>query len=320
MAERDAQFLQIGLGHVGQDVEIDGVLGKDGRVLPEPDLLEPSRYPVIGTHCRASPIPQAPVAPAVTNAAAATASELVLRVPLVQRSARPVRAAAQTTLNGASIPCDGFGRCDVHHKMVDCVHLPRALRQRRYSFPPCGRRTIPLPQPAAGLSASDHYKGVTKARQAGVWFGGESRPGPSLRYFEPAAGAVHCRKLSSVAFDLGESSSGGALAPRAYRACRSARRAFTRSMPRPITALSSSAEADDSSASFQARMSSSPMPPERSTCAMSSVTASRAGVCGSDDALAGAMPAVLSAAVMRSPKRPMTALSAATSLNGWGAK
>src|SRR5215813_51356 len=107
MAERDAQFLQIGLGHVGQDVEIDGVLGKDGRVLPEPDLIEPSRYPVIGTHCRASPIPQAPVAPAVINAAA-TASELALRVPLVQRSARPVRAAAPTSLNGPSIPRDGF--------------------------------------------------------------------------------------------------------------------------------------------------------------------------------------------------------------------
>src|SRR5215831_4954867 len=108
MAERDAQFLQIGLGHVGQDVEIDGVLGKDGRVLPEPDLIEPSRYPVIGTHCRASPIPQAPVAPAVINAATATASELVWRVPLVQRSARPVRAVARTRPNWSSIPCDGF--------------------------------------------------------------------------------------------------------------------------------------------------------------------------------------------------------------------
>src|SRR5262249_24678565 len=144
MAERDAQFLQIGLGYVGQDVEGDGVLGKDGRVLPEPDLIEPSRYPVIGTHYRASPIPQAPVAPAVINAPAATASELVLRVPPVQRSARPVPAAAPTTLNGASIPCDGFDRCDVHHEMVDCVHC--ALQQRQYSFPPCGRRTIPLPR------------------------------------------------------------------------------------------------------------------------------------------------------------------------------
>jgi|GraSoiStandDraft_27_1057306.scaffolds.fasta_scaffold269740_1 hypothetical protein len=52
MAERDAQFLQIGLGHIGQDLEIDGILGKDGRVLPEPDLIEPSRYPVIDAHCR----------------------------------------------------------------------------------------------------------------------------------------------------------------------------------------------------------------------------------------------------------------------------
>ena len=42
-----------------------------------------------------------------------------------------------------------------------------------------------------------------------------SRPGPSLRYFEPAAGAVHRCSFSSVALDLGESSSGGALAPRA---------------------------------------------------------------------------------------------------------
>src|SRR5438128_2343679 len=91
MAERDAQFLQIGLGHVGQDFEIDGVLGKDGRVLPEPDLIEPSRYPVIDAHCRTSPnTPGLPVAPAMINAAA-TASELVLRVrvPLVQRLARP---------------------------------------------------------------------------------------------------------------------------------------------------------------------------------------------------------------------------------------
>src|SRR5215468_3302075 len=102
MAERDAQFLQIGLGHVGQDVEIDGVLGKDGRVLPEPDLIEPSRYPVIGTHYRASPIPQAPVAPAVINAAAATASELVL----FPRSAAgsTVHAVARTRPNGSSIP------------------------------------------------------------------------------------------------------------------------------------------------------------------------------------------------------------------------
>jgi hypothetical protein len=81
MAERNAQLLQIGLGQIGQDFEIDGVLGKDARILPEPDLIEPSRYPVIGTHYRASPIPEVPVAPAVINAAAATASELVCRVP-----------------------------------------------------------------------------------------------------------------------------------------------------------------------------------------------------------------------------------------------
>src|SRR5215467_12833379 len=37
MAERDAQSLEIGLGHIGQDLEIDGILGKDGRVLSEPD-------------------------------------------------------------------------------------------------------------------------------------------------------------------------------------------------------------------------------------------------------------------------------------------
>jgi len=37
---------------------------------------------------------------------------------------------------------------------------------------------------------------------------------PGRRYFDPAAGAVHSRKLSSVAFDFGDSSSGGAFAPR----------------------------------------------------------------------------------------------------------
>src|SRR5262249_15606763 len=57
MAERDAQSLEIGLGHIGQDLEIDGILGEDGRVLPEPDLIEPSRYVVIDTHCRTRPIP-----------------------------------------------------------------------------------------------------------------------------------------------------------------------------------------------------------------------------------------------------------------------
>src|SRR6516165_6183617 len=37
---------------------------------------------------------------------------------------------------------------------------------------------------------------------------------PGLPIIDPPAGAVHCRSLSSAAFDLGESSSGGALAPR----------------------------------------------------------------------------------------------------------
>jgi hypothetical protein len=47
-------------------------------------------------------------------------------------------------------------------------------------------------------------------------------------------------------------------------------------MPQPTAALNSSAEADESSASFQARMSSSLMPPERSACAMSAAAALRA--------------------------------------------
>src|SRR5262245_13525009 len=78
----------------------------------------------------------------------------------------------------------------------------------------CGKGGIPF-RPAGEPDDPPPPAGVTKSRKAWVWFGGESRPGPSLRYFEPAAGAVHCRKRSSVAFDLGESSSGGALAPRA---------------------------------------------------------------------------------------------------------
>ena len=52
MAERNAQFLQIGLGHIGQDLEIDGILGKGGRVLGEPDLIKPGFYLVIDAHCR----------------------------------------------------------------------------------------------------------------------------------------------------------------------------------------------------------------------------------------------------------------------------
>jgi hypothetical protein len=52
MAERDAQSLQIGLGRIAQDIEIDAIFGKDGCVLREPDSLKPSRYPVIDAHCR----------------------------------------------------------------------------------------------------------------------------------------------------------------------------------------------------------------------------------------------------------------------------
>ena len=51
MAEGNAQFLQIGLGYIGQDIEINGILGKDVRVLREPDAIKPGRYPVIDTHC-----------------------------------------------------------------------------------------------------------------------------------------------------------------------------------------------------------------------------------------------------------------------------
>src|SRR5262249_18334617 len=52
MAECNAQSLQIGLSHIGQDIEIDSVLGKDGRVLPEPNLIKPGFYPIIDAHCR----------------------------------------------------------------------------------------------------------------------------------------------------------------------------------------------------------------------------------------------------------------------------
>jgi hypothetical protein len=48
MAERDTQSLQIGLAHIGQDIEIDGILGKDSRVLRESYPIKPSRYLVIG--------------------------------------------------------------------------------------------------------------------------------------------------------------------------------------------------------------------------------------------------------------------------------
>ena len=52
MAECDAQFLQIGLGQIGQDIKIDGVLGKERRVLREPDPIKPSCHMVISAHCR----------------------------------------------------------------------------------------------------------------------------------------------------------------------------------------------------------------------------------------------------------------------------
>src|SRR5215470_12541142 len=55
MAERNAQFLQIGLGHIWQDFEIDGILGKGGRVLGEPNPIKPGFYLVIVAHCRVCP-------------------------------------------------------------------------------------------------------------------------------------------------------------------------------------------------------------------------------------------------------------------------
>src|SRR5262249_34586823 len=55
MAEGNAQFLQIGLGHIWQDFEIDGILGKGGRVLGEPNPIKPGFYLVIVTHCRVCP-------------------------------------------------------------------------------------------------------------------------------------------------------------------------------------------------------------------------------------------------------------------------
>src|SRR5262245_39922402 len=55
MAERNAQFLQIALGHIWQDFEIDGILGKGGRVLGEPNPIKPGFYLVIVAHCRVCP-------------------------------------------------------------------------------------------------------------------------------------------------------------------------------------------------------------------------------------------------------------------------
>jgi hypothetical protein len=54
MAECDAQSLQIDLCHIGQDLEIDGILGKDRRVLHETNLIEPARYFVVVAHCARS--------------------------------------------------------------------------------------------------------------------------------------------------------------------------------------------------------------------------------------------------------------------------
>lgn len=53
MPERNAQFLQIGFGHLRQDIKIDGVVRKDSRVLREPELSKPSRHLVVGIHLRA---------------------------------------------------------------------------------------------------------------------------------------------------------------------------------------------------------------------------------------------------------------------------
>src|SRR5262249_27816171 len=55
MAERNAQFLQIGLGHIWQDFEIDGIFGKGGRVLGEPNPIKPGFYLVIVAHCPLRP-------------------------------------------------------------------------------------------------------------------------------------------------------------------------------------------------------------------------------------------------------------------------
>src|SRR5262249_30919759 len=54
MAECNAQFLQISIGHIGQNLKIDGILGKDGRVLCEADPIEPVCYLVVDTHCACS--------------------------------------------------------------------------------------------------------------------------------------------------------------------------------------------------------------------------------------------------------------------------
>jgi hypothetical protein len=52
MAERNAQFFQIGFGYIGQDLEIDSIFGKDGCELGEAYPIKPSQYLVIGAHDR----------------------------------------------------------------------------------------------------------------------------------------------------------------------------------------------------------------------------------------------------------------------------
>ena len=106
MAERDAQSLEIGLGHIGQDIKIDGILGKDGRVLPKPDLIKPSRYPVIDTHYRTRPnTPQAPSRPMLRRRpeCGGTGKRTGFAYPSSQLMDSTVHAAAQTHLNGSSI-------------------------------------------------------------------------------------------------------------------------------------------------------------------------------------------------------------------------
>jgi hypothetical protein len=52
MAKCNAQFLQIGLGYIRQDIEIDGTLGKHGRVLREPEPIKPSCDLIIDAQSR----------------------------------------------------------------------------------------------------------------------------------------------------------------------------------------------------------------------------------------------------------------------------
>src|SRR5262249_54906906 len=113
MAERNAQFLQIGLGHIGQDLEIDGILGKGGRVLGEPDLIKPGFYLVIAAYCRGHSTYCS--ARALSGHAAASPSRVMnsrrlmpnhrlarLSVGLPQRSACP---RAEGSVLGADLNC-----------------------------------------------------------------------------------------------------------------------------------------------------------------------------------------------------------------------